>query len=151
MGLLVYICVSTQTKSAKPGQAQGADGGHRPTENGGGHSPGQAVISCTQYHDDSPVGPIHVIASIKVVETVFDIDDPDAHPFIEVESSVEPENTEDQPDIWRVVYGHYARLIFSEMGQYLNRFCPAPAEVLKTFWSLEFPAEVWSEVRVFRP
>ena len=56
MGLLVCICVSSKTKPAKPGQAQGADGGHRPTENGGGHSPGQAVISCTQYHDDSPVG-----------------------------------------------------------------------------------------------
>jgi hypothetical protein len=109
MGLLVFIRVSTQTKSAKPGQAQDADGGHRPTENGGGNSLGQ------------------------------------------VQLSVEPENTENQPDIWRVLYGHYARLIFRVMGQYLNRFCPALAEVLKTFWSLEFPAAVWSEVREFRP
>jgi hypothetical protein len=31
--------VSTKTKSTKPGQAQDADGGHRPTENGGGQSP----------------------------------------------------------------------------------------------------------------
>ena len=104
MGLLVCICVFTNTKSAKPGQAQDADGGHRPTE--------QAVISCTQYHDDSPVGPIHVIASIQVTELVEDEEGP--RPFIDVKLSVE-------------------------------------AEVLKTFWSLDFPAEVSTEVEKYRP
>jgi hypothetical protein len=104
--------VSKNTKTTKPGQTQDADGGPRPTENGGGHSPGQAVISCTQYHDDSPVGPIHVTASVQVTELIEDEDGDRA--FINVELSVE-------------------------------------AEVLKTFWSLDFPAEVSTEVEKYRP
>ena len=131
----------TNTKSTNPGQAQDADGGHRPTE--------QAVISCTQYHDDSPVGPIHVIASIQVTELVEDEEGP--RPFIDVKLSVEAEFTEDQPDVWSVEYVHYASVIFGSMGKYLNDFCPAPDEVLKTFWSLDFPAEVSTEVEKYRP
>jgi hypothetical protein len=120
MPLLVLYLRVYQDKITKPGQTQDADGGHRPTKNGGGHSPGQAVISCT---DDSLVGSIHVIASIKVVETAFDIDDPDAPPFIEVELSAEPENTEDQPDIWRVVYGHYDPTIALVVAWCFRKLC----------------------------
>jgi hypothetical protein len=95
------------------------------------------VHSVTRYFDDSPVGDIDVSASLQVLDRVAE--ENGENPFIRVELTVAAHDTTFQPDVWSIEYVHGPSVIFGDLEQYLKKFCPTPAQVLETVWSLKIP------------
>ena len=102
-----------------------------------GEAPDEKVSEpdfCHRHHyAESPVGPILVTASVKVLHLALSLTGQWV-PFVRMELTVAAEDTKAQPK-WSVVYEHYTDMIMDSLGDYLREYCPAPTEVMGTLVS----------------
>ena len=89
-----------------------------------------------RFYTDSPVGAIHVTTSVEVLSLT--LGKGYVAPFLRMELMVEADDTYDQPDVWSVIFVHFADMIMDGIEEYLKKYCPAPNEVLETLITFEY-------------
>jgi hypothetical protein len=89
-----------------------------------------------RFYTDSPVGAIHVTTSVEVLSLT--LGKGWVAPFLRIKLMVEADETYDQPDVWSVIFVHFADIIMDGIEDYLKKYCPAPNEVLETLITFEY-------------
>jgi len=85
----------------------------------------------TRYYPHSPIGPIRVIASVRV--DYLEFIEGDVVVFLDAELSVMPSVFDpDQHLRWSVKFEGRSHDFMNGLEAYLEKYCPAPKQVLAT-------------------
>jgi hypothetical protein len=85
----------------------------------------------TRYYRDSPIGPIRVIASVRV--DTLEFIDGDVVVFLDTELSVTPNVFDPYQHLrWSVKFEGRSHDLMNGLEAYLEKYCPAPKQVLET-------------------